>query len=90
MHPISYTKGILEIGKIIKKTRIIPDFINIDLIDETYNSENISIDIEILHKIRELWPQKKLQIHIMSKNPNFWINQLPKSRNSQFPNSRTP
>ena len=29
MHPISYTKGIAEIGKIIKKTKIIPDIINI-------------------------------------------------------------
>ena len=29
MHPVSYTKGIREIGNIIKKTKIIPDFINI-------------------------------------------------------------
>jgi len=29
MHPISYTKGIAEIGSIIKKTKIIPDIINI-------------------------------------------------------------
>ncbi|MFL2886823.1 MAG: type III PLP-dependent enzyme [Candidatus Pelagibacter sp.] len=29
MHPISYTKGISEIGNIIKKTKIIPDIINI-------------------------------------------------------------
>jgi ornithine decarboxylase len=29
MHPISYSKGIYEIGNIIKKTKIIPDFINI-------------------------------------------------------------
>ena len=29
MHPISYAKGISEIGNIIKKTRIIPDVINI-------------------------------------------------------------
>jgi len=29
MHPISYTKGISEMGNIIKKTNIIPDFINI-------------------------------------------------------------
>ena len=29
MHPISYTKGIAEIGNIIKKTKIIPDVINI-------------------------------------------------------------
>ena len=29
MHPISYAKGISEIGNIIKKTRIVPDVINI-------------------------------------------------------------
>jgi len=29
MHPISYTKGIADIGNIIKKTKILPDYINI-------------------------------------------------------------
>tara|TARA_B100000519_G_scaffold200280_1_gene213097 strand:- start:497 stop:1408 length:912 start_codon:yes stop_codon:yes gene_type:complete len=29
MHPISYSKGIKEIGNIIKRTKIIPDYINV-------------------------------------------------------------
>ena len=29
MHPISYTKGIKELGNIIRKTKIIPDYLNI-------------------------------------------------------------
>ena len=29
MHPISYSKGVNEIGKIIKKTKIVPDYINV-------------------------------------------------------------
>tara|TARA_Y100001970_G_scaffold46986_1_gene59314 strand:- start:536 stop:1714 length:1179 start_codon:yes stop_codon:yes gene_type:complete len=29
MHPISYSKGIEEIGNIIKRTKIIPDYINV-------------------------------------------------------------
>ena len=29
MHPISYAKGIRELGNIIKKTKIVPDFINV-------------------------------------------------------------
>ncbi len=29
MHPISYTKGIAEIGNIIRKTKIIPNYINV-------------------------------------------------------------
>ena len=47
MHPISYSKGINDIGNIIKKTKIIPDFINIgggfptiypDLIPQSLNN----------------------------------------------------
>tara|TARA_Y100000590_G_scaffold410366_1_gene503351 strand:- start:339 stop:1517 length:1179 start_codon:yes stop_codon:yes gene_type:complete len=29
MHPVSYAKGIREVGNIIKKTKIIPDYINV-------------------------------------------------------------
>ena len=29
MHPISYAKGISEIGNVIKKTKIVPDYINV-------------------------------------------------------------
>ena len=47
MHPISYAKGITEIGNIIKKTKIVPDYLNIgggfptiypDLIPQSLNS----------------------------------------------------
>ena len=47
MHPISYSKGITEIGNIIKKTKIVPDYINIgggfptiypDLIPQSLNN----------------------------------------------------
>ena len=47
MHPISYAKGIADIGNIIKKTKIIPDYINIgggfpaiypDLVPQSLNS----------------------------------------------------
>ena len=47
MHPISYSKGINEIGNIIKKTKIIPDYINVgggfptlypDLVPQSLNS----------------------------------------------------
>ena len=47
MHPISYAKGISEIGNIIKRTKIVPDIINVgggfptiypDLIPQSLNS----------------------------------------------------
>ncbi len=59
MHPISYTKGIKEIGMIIKKAKIIPDYINVgggfptiypDLIPQNLNNyiEEIKIGLKNL------------------------------------------
>jgi len=64
MHPISYAKGITEIGNIIKKTKIIPDYINVgggfptiypDLIPQSLDSyfEEIKKSLENL-KIENL------------------------------------
>jgi ornithine decarboxylase len=59
MHPISYSKGITEIGNIIKKTKIFPDYINIgggfptiypDLVPQSLNNyfEEIKKSLENL------------------------------------------
>ena len=59
MHPISYAKGITEIGNIIKKTKILPDYINIgggfptiypDLVPQSLNNyfEEIKKSLENL------------------------------------------
>ena len=64
MHPISYAKGITEIGNIIKRTKIVPDYINVgggfptiypDLIPQSLNSyfEEIKKSLENL-KINKL------------------------------------
>jgi len=67
MHPISYKKGIAEIGSIIKKTKIIPDVINIgggfptiypDLIpqslDNYFKEINIALSDLKLKKLPEI------------------------------------
>ena len=67
MHPISYSRGIEEIGKIIKKTKIIPDYINIgggfptiypDLIPQSlenyFNEIKKSLNNLKLHKMPEI------------------------------------
>ena len=66
MHPISYTKGITEIGNLIKKTKIIPKVINIgggfptiypDLIPQSLNSyfEEIKKSLVNLRKKQKLY-----------------------------------
>ena len=67
MHPISYSKGISEIGNIIKKTKIMPDYINVgggfptiypDLIpqslDNYFNEINKSLESLKLEKLPEI------------------------------------
>ena len=67
MHPISYSKGINEIGNIIKKTKILPDYINVgggfptiypDLIPQSmesyFNEINKSLENLKLEKIPEI------------------------------------
>ena len=68
MHPISYAKGISEIGNIIKKTKIIPDYINVgggfptiypDLIpqslDSYFNEINKSLENLRLENFQKLF-----------------------------------
>jgi pentose-5-phosphate-3-epimerase len=65
-----------DIRKIYQKVKNYPDFIHIDLIDETYNETNISTDINKIEEIKKVWPNKKLQVHIMSKYPENWIEKI--------------
>tara|TARA_A100001015_G_scaffold38958_1_gene42775 strand:+ start:20 stop:1204 length:1185 start_codon:yes stop_codon:yes gene_type:complete len=67
MHPISYAKGITEIGNIIKKTKIIPDYINVgggfptiypDLIPQSLDNYLI----EIKKSLENLELEKKIEI----------------------------
>ena len=67
MHPISYSKGITEIGNLIKKTKIIPNYINVgggfptiypDLIpqslDNYFNEINKSLESLKLSNLTEI------------------------------------
>jgi len=65
-----------NLDEIFDKVKTLPDFIHADLIDDTYNRDNISIDLEILNKIKSLWPNKNIQLHIMSNKPLQWIRKI--------------
>ena len=52
------------------------DFIHIDLIDETYNPQNICNDTNEINKLISMLPNKSIQIHIMSKNPERYLKEI--------------
>jgi pentose-5-phosphate-3-epimerase/putative flippase GtrA len=70
-----------SIKKIYNKVGNYPDFIHVDLIDETFNINNISTNLGILDEILETWPKKVVQLHLMSSNHHFWIEKLEKYSN---------
>ncbi len=66
MHPISYTKGIAEIGNIIKKTKIIPDYINVgggfptiypDLVPQSLDNYFEEIKLSLLNLKLNILPE---------------------------------
>ena len=97
MHPISYTKGIKEIGNIIKKTKIIPDYINVgggfptiypDLIpqnlDNYFNEIKISLKNLKLNKIPEIICEPGRALVAESGSTIVKVNLRKKQRLSQI------
>jgi ribulose-phosphate 3-epimerase len=68
-----YANGIDDIGKIYDKIEIYPDFIHIDLVDETFLDNANKIEEDQIKKTREKWINKEIHLHIMSKKPSRWI-----------------
>ncbi len=65
-----------DILDIHKKVEQYPDFIHVDIVDETFNSKAISNDLDKLKKIRDLWPKKEIHVHLMSTHPEEWIKKI--------------
>ncbi|MFA5142292.1 MAG: histidine phosphatase family protein [Candidatus Woesearchaeota archaeon] len=50
-----------------------PDFIHIDLIDNSYNSSAEEVYLPAIKEINNKWPSTEKMVHIMSRNPSKWI-----------------
>ena len=57
--------------KCLSEDRNYADFLHLDLIDETINKKNVSTDLRVLEQVIELWPNKDIQLHLMSTNYDF-------------------
>lgn len=65
-----------DIFKIYKMVELYPDFIHLDLIDNTFNENHDEPYFDNLKKIKHLWPTHKIHTHIMSKKPINYINKI--------------
>ena len=75
-----------NINSLFKKVFSFPDFIHIDIIDESFNkNEKRNLNYEMIFKIFKIWPNKEMHIHIMSSYPLNYIKKINhKSKNIIF------
>lgn len=71
-----YADGVEDIKLIYNKISNISDFIHIDIVDKTYNSSCKDVRAYRAEVVRAYWQKKKIEVHIMSKNPSFWLDDL--------------
>jgi ribulose-phosphate 3-epimerase len=68
-----YANGVEDIAKIYNKIQSYPDFIQVDIVDKSFYPNAPNVQSYRLETIKAYWPNKKIHIHIMSKEPKKWI-----------------
>ena len=71
-----YADGVEDIKLIYKKISNISDFIHIDIVDQTYNPNCKVVKAYRAEVVRAYWQSKKIEVHIMSRNPTAWLDDL--------------
>ena len=65
-----------NIDDIFSKVEFHPDYIHIDIVDRTMNNKVEDPDFSKLEEIKKIWPNHKIESHIMSKNPSKYLDKL--------------
>ena len=63
-----------NINNIFKKIGFYPDFIHIDIIDESFNPNSEIVDMSKINAITDFWPKHSVDLHIMSTMPLKYLN----------------
>ena len=67
-----------NIDEIFSKVGYYPDYIHVDFVDETMNENVKKPNFEKLNQIKKIWPNHRIESHIMSKNPIRYIDLFSK------------
>ena len=71
-----YADGVEDIKLIFNKISNISDFIHIDIVDKTFNPDCKDVKAYRAEVVRAYWQNKKIEVHIMSRNPSIWLDDL--------------
>ena len=67
-----------DVHNIFQKIGIYPDFIHVDIVDETFVKDAKPINYEKYNLIKQYWKNKEVHTHLMSKNPIKLIKNVSK------------
>ena len=68
-----YANGIEDLKLIYDKVQDYPDFIHVDIVDQTFNIKSKQVLTYKTEVIKGYWNSKFIECHIMSKYPKKWI-----------------
>tara|TARA_B100000287_G_C20659962_1_gene789825 strand:- start:910 stop:1992 length:1083 start_codon:yes stop_codon:yes gene_type:complete len=71
-----YANGVEDLASIHNKIGYFPDFIHVDIIDQTMKDDAEDVKTYKLETMRALWPNTQIQSHIMSYKPSIWLDQV--------------
>ena len=71
-----YANGVENIERIYNLIGSYLDFVHVDIVDSTFNQDANTIKTYRLEAIRAYWPNKEIHVHIMSKTPSIYVNEI--------------
>jgi ribulose-phosphate 3-epimerase len=79
-----YADGVEDIKQIYEKVSDVCDFIHIDIVDNTFKEDCADIKAYRAEVVRAYWQKKRIDVHIMSKTPSKWFNEILPYVNTVF------
>ena len=71
-----YANGVENLERIYNLIGSYLDFVHVDIVDSTFNQNAETVMTYRLEAIRAYWPNKEIHVHIMSKTPSIYVNEV--------------
>ena len=71
-----YANGVENLERIYNLIGSYLDFVHVDIVDSTFNPDAETVLTYRLEAIKAYWPNKEIHVHIMSKTPSIYVNQI--------------
>jgi ribulose-phosphate 3-epimerase len=71
-----YASKIEDIEAIRRKVGLFPDFIHVDLVDNTFKKDAEELNTHRVEVIHAYWPQKQMHVHLMTRHPSQYFDQV--------------